>query len=115
MEGAYVTYSSRQHGLVTPAAVALGIGLGAVIGAATHILVMRPLRRAPAVARLVAALGIFTVCLSLGEQLWGEEPRLVPKLLPTDSVTLFGDVIVGKDRLLILRFAVPLTAALAAF
>ncbi len=113
MVGAYVTYLSRQDGLAAPAAVALGIGLGAVIGAAAHLLVMRPLRHAPAVARLVAALGIFTVCLSLGEQLWGEGARLVPKLLPTDSVTLFDNIIVGKDRLLILGFGVIVTGALA--
>ena len=113
MIGAYVVYLSREHGVPTPAALALGVGLGASIGAATHLLVMRPLRHAPAVSRLVASLGIFTVCLALGEQFWGGEPRLVAKLLPTDSVTLPGDIIVGKDRLLILAVAVVVTAALA--
>ena len=112
MIGAYVVYLSREHGVVTPVALALGVGLGAAIGAATHVLVMRPLRRAPAVSRLVASLGLLAVCLALGHELWGERARLVALMLPTDPVTLFGDVVVGRDRLLILAVAVVVTAAL---
>jgi ABC-type branched-subunit amino acid transport system ATPase component/branched-subunit amino acid ABC-type transport system permease component len=113
MIGAYVVYLSHQDGTPIPVAVALGVGLGAAVGAATHLLVMRPLRHAPAVSRLVATLGILTVCLALGEQLWGHSARLIDKLLPTDSLTLFDDVVVGKDRLLILAVALAVTAALA--
>jgi len=112
MIGAYVAYLSHEGGVATPVALALGVGLGAAIGAATHLLVMRPLRHAPAVSRLVATLGILTVCLALGDQLWGHGARLIAKLLPTDSVTLFGDVVVGRDRLLILAVAVVVTVAL---
>ena len=113
MIGAYVVYLSHEAGIPIPLALTLGVGLGAAIGAATHLLVMRPLRDAPAVSRLVATLGILTVCLALGEQLWGDGPRLIDKLLPTDSLTLFNDVVVGKDRLVILAVAVAVTAALA--
>jgi ABC-type branched-subunit amino acid transport system ATPase component/branched-subunit amino acid ABC-type transport system permease component len=112
MIGAYVAYLSHEDGVATPVALALGVGLGAAIGAATHLLVMRPLRHAPAVSRLVATLGILTVCLALGDQLWGHGARLIAKLLPTDSVTLFDDVVVGRDRLLILAVAVVVTVAL---
>ena len=93
-------------------ALAGGIGLGAAIGALTHVLIMRPLRHAPAVSRLVASLGILSVCLALGQQLWGNGARLVDGLLPTSSVNLFGDVVVGENRLLILAVAVVVTAAL---
>ncbi len=112
MIGAYVAYLSHEDGVAIPVALALGVGLGAAIGAATHLLVMRPLRHAPAVSRLVATLGILTVCLALGDQLWGHGARLIAKLLPTDSVTLFDDVVVGRDRLLILAVAVVVTVAL---
>ncbi len=113
MIGAYVVYLGHEDGIAIPVALALGIGLGAAIGAATHLLVMRPLRHAPAVSRLVATLGILTVCLALGDQLWGHGARLIDKLLPTESVTLLDDVVVGRDRLLILAVAVVVTAALA--
>jgi ABC-type branched-subunit amino acid transport system ATPase component/branched-subunit amino acid ABC-type transport system permease component len=113
MMGAYVVYLSHEDGFPIPVALALGIALGAAIGAATHLLVMRPLRHAPAVSRLVATLGILTVCLALGDQLWGHRARLIDKLLPTDSLTLFEEVAVGRDRLLILAIAVAVTGALA--
>ena len=113
MVGAYIVYLSHGDGIPVSVALALGIGFGAAISAATHLFVMRPLRHAPAVSRLVATLGILTVCLALGEQLWGDGARLIDRLLPTDSVRLFNDVVVGKDRLLILGIAVVVTAALA--
>jgi sulfate-transporting ATPase len=113
MMGAYVVYLSHEDGTSVPVALALGVGLGAAIGAATHLLVMRPLRHAPPVSRLVATLGILTVCLALGDQLWGHGARLIDKLLPTDSVTLVDDVVVGRDRLVIVAVAVVVTAALA--
>jgi ABC-type branched-subunit amino acid transport system ATPase component/branched-subunit amino acid ABC-type transport system permease component len=112
MIGAYVVYLSRQNGVATPVALAAGIGLGAAIGALTHLLIMRPLRRAPAVSRLVASLGILSVCLALGQQLWGDGARLVDELLPTSSVNFFGGVVVGENRLLILAVGVVITIAL---
>lgn len=112
MIGAYVVYLSRQDGAGTPVALACGIGLGAAIGALTYLLIMRPLRRAPAVSRLVASLGILSVCLALGQQLWGNGARLVDELLPANSVNLLGVVVVGENRLLILAVGVVITAAL---
>ena len=93
MVGAYVVYLSREHGVV-PRRHLRSDGSRAAIGAATHLLVMRRCathRRCPA----RGTLGILTVCVALGEQLWGNGPRLVKRLLPTDSVTLFDDVVVG--------------------
>ena len=113
MIGAFVFYLNRESGMPTPLAFALAVGLGVAIGAATHLVVMRRLRRAPALSRLVAALGILVVCLAIGEQLWGDKARLVSKLLPTDSVTLFSDIIVGVDRLIIVGVAVVVTVGLA--
>ena len=113
MVGAYVVYLSREHGVGTPAALVLGVSVGAAIGAASHLLVMRPLRHAPAVSRLVATLGFLIFFLALGRQLWGTRARLIDRLLPTDSVQLPGDIRVGEDRLLILAVAVVVTVALS--
>jgi ABC-type branched-subunit amino acid transport system ATPase component/branched-subunit amino acid ABC-type transport system permease component len=112
MIGAYIVYLSHEHGLQTPLALVLGIGAGALIGTATHLVVMRPLRHAPAISRLVATIGIFTICLALGQQLWGIGPRIITPLLPTNSLTLPTDIVVGEDRLLILAAAVFVTVAL---
>ncbi|MEZ5169224.1 MAG: ATP-binding cassette domain-containing protein [Acidimicrobiia bacterium] len=111
---AFVFYNARDSGTSTLVAWSEALLLGAAIGALTHILVMRPLRRAPVLSRLIATLGLFTVLLGFGQSRWGDTPRIVTKLLPVDGVTLWGDVSIGRDRLFILAIGVGLTVALTA-
>jgi sulfate-transporting ATPase len=112
MVGAFIFYLWRESGVPTWLAFIAAIGFGAVVGAGTHLLVMRPLRRAPAIARLIASLGLFMVLLALGEQLWGDKPHLSAKLLPVDSVEVLPDIRVGVDRLIILGIAIAVTIGL---
>jgi sulfate-transporting ATPase len=112
MVGAFCFYLWRADGMSTPVAFVLALLLGAAIGAATHLLVMRPLRRAPALSRLIATLGLLTFLLGLGLERWGDRPRIVAKVLPTTPVEVLPDAIVGKDRLLLLGVAVALTIVL---
>ncbi|HEX2737277.1 MAG TPA: branched-chain amino acid ABC transporter permease, partial [Acidimicrobiia bacterium] len=113
MVGAFVFYNQRDSGTPTWLAWVMARGLGAAIGAAFHLGVMRTMRRAPALARLIATLGLLTVLLGFGESRWGETPQLVQKLLPSfDTVTFWGDVTLGKDRLIILMIGAVLTTVL---
>ncbi|MFN8037469.1 MAG: ATP-binding cassette domain-containing protein [Acidimicrobiia bacterium] len=115
MVGAFVFYNQREGGTPTWLAWVMALGLGAAIGVAFHLGVMRPMRRAPALARLIATLGLLTVLLGFGEARWGETPKLVQKLLPTaDTVTFWDDVVLGKDRLVILLIGAALTTVLMA-
>jgi sulfate-transporting ATPase len=114
MVGAFCFYLWRADGVSTPLAFVLALLLGAAIGAATHLLVMRPLRRAPALSRLIATLGLLTFLLGLGLERWGDRPRIVAKVLPTTPVEVLPDAIVGKDRLLLFAVAVCLTVVLFA-
>jgi sulfate-transporting ATPase len=114
MVGAFCFYLWRADGMSTPVAFVLALLLGAAIGAATHLLVMRPLRRAPALSRLIATLGLLTFLLGLGLERWGDRPRIVAKVLPTTPVEVLPDAIVGKDRLLLFGIAVCLTVVLFA-
>jgi sulfate-transporting ATPase len=114
MVGAFCFYLWRADGMSTPVAFVLALLLGAAIGAATHLLVMRPLRRAPALSRLIATLGLLTFLLGLGLERWGDRPRIVAKVLPTTPVEVLPDAIVGKDRLLLFVIAVALTIVLFA-
>ena len=62
MVGAYVTWELRtEHDLPVAVAWAGGILTCAAIGALTHLLVMRRLRRASPLARIVATLGVLIV------------------------------------------------------
>jgi sulfate-transporting ATPase len=114
MMGAFWFYLWRDAGMATPLALVLALGAGAAMGAATHLLVMRPLRDAPAIARLIATLGLLTFGLAFGLERWGDTPRLVAKLLPTDAVDLGADIIIGRDRFALLAIAVGTSVALMA-
>ena len=82
MIGAFTFYVWRDDGMPTLLAFALSVALGIAIGTATHFLIMRPLRRAPAISRLIATLALLTVLLALGLELWGDTPRIVSHILP---------------------------------
>ena len=112
MIGAFTFYVWRDGGMPTVLAFALSIALGVAIGVATHFLIMRPLRRAPAISRLIATLALLTVLLALGLELWGDTPRIVSHILPIDTVTLLPGVHIGVDRLILFGVALVLTAVL---
>ncbi len=113
MIGAFAFYLWRDGGMPTPLAFVLAVALGVAIGVATHFLVMRPLRHAPALSRLIATLALFSVLFALGFELWGDTPRIVGKLLPTGTIEVLPDIDIGQDRLILFGVAVVLTAALS--
>ena len=113
MVGAFVVYNARESGTATFVALAEALAVGAAIGMVIHLLVMRPLRHAPAISRPIATLGVFTILLGFGQSRWGDVSSIVAKVLPTDAVTLWGDVTIGADRLVLFGIGIALTALLA--
>lgn len=103
----------REAGLTTGPAIILALIVSLVAGALIYLLVMRPLRSAPALARHVATLGLL---LSIPPAILvthtGLESRPVPPILPTDSVSVAG-VSFGVDRLYLFGIAVVATVLLA--
>jgi len=62
MAGAYVFYEARaNHGWPYAAALALAVVTLAVLGALTYLLLMRPLKAAAPIVRIIATLAILTV------------------------------------------------------
>ncbi|GAA3456541.1 ABC transporter permease subunit [Dactylosporangium matsuzakiense] len=113
MVGAYVFYLQRENGMATPPAALLAIGVGLLIGALVHQLVMRPLRDAPPVSRLIATLGVFAFLFGLGQYLFGVgQARIVGSILPDGSTTVLPGIRIGTDRLAILAAGIVLAAAL---
>ncbi|MFI5909317.1 ATP-binding cassette domain-containing protein [Dactylosporangium sp. NPDC051541] len=113
MLGAYVFYLQREAGTPTPVAALLAIGVGLVIGALVHQLVMRPLRDAPPVSRLIATLGVFAFLFGLGQYLFGVgKARIVTSVLPDGSTTVLPGIRIGTDRLAILAVGLVLAAVL---
>ncbi|MFI5958942.1 ATP-binding cassette domain-containing protein [Cryptosporangium sp. NPDC051539] len=86
--------------------------LAAALGAATHLLVFRPLRRAPLAAKIIASLGLLTLLEGLLTDHFGQQSRFVPPLFPTTPIRL-GGLSVPEDRLWIAGFVLVLTLAVS--
>jgi branched-chain amino acid transport system permease protein len=126
--GAYVAYvfvELRATGdLVLPAgtlhlgdpapfapALVVSLVVAALLGLAMHALVFRPLRQAPALAGLVASVGLLATLQALIVLRFRAAGRPVPAVLPAEPVHLFGAV-VPRDRLFLAGLAVVAGAAL---
>ncbi|TDC86414.1 branched-chain amino acid ABC transporter permease/ATP-binding protein [Actinomadura sp. 7K507] len=116
MIGAYLFYSvAPDLGLPQAAAWPLALGVPALLGAATHLLLMKHLRRASSLVRLVATLGVFALLVGIGYQLWGHGQDLVVSPLPDTVHNLFGTGAgIGQDRFWIIGIAFVLTLGLVA-
>jgi sulfate-transporting ATPase len=97
---------------VTAALVAIA-GAG-VLGAVVQRFVMKPLGRAPLLAKLVAALGVVLILEALAGIVFGYDLQTAPALLPTSTVHVLG-ADVGLDRVILFVIAIALAAALSVF
>ena len=109
--GAIIYYELQGH-LPTVIVVFAAIAATALAGAVTQLLIMRPLRNASPIARVVATLAILAAILQYGVEQWGQGAPFVTGFLPSGRVTLWGNVAIGEDRIIILACTVALTAAL---
>jgi branched-subunit amino acid ABC-type transport system permease component len=112
MAGAYVQWElAAHHGVPYWPAVACGVLVSAVLGVLTHLLVIRPLRRASSPARLVGTLAVFIVLTAVAVKRYGDSVQLVPGKLPNRLLTIAGAT-VSEDRMWLLGIAVAVTVAL---
>ncbi|MBW8800290.1 MAG: ATP-binding cassette domain-containing protein [Streptomyces sp.] len=112
MAGAYVQWElAANRGVPYWPAAACGVLASAVLGVLTHLLVLRPLRRASSLARLVGTLAVFIVLTAVAVQRYGDSLQLVPGKLPTRLLTVAGAT-VSEDRVWLLGIAVAVTGLL---
>src|SRR5205085_1165736 len=69
-------------------ALAASVVAAAALGLVVHVLVFRPLRTAPALARVVASVGLLATLQALAVLWFGADSRPVPSLLPNRPVAL---------------------------
>jgi ABC-type branched-subunit amino acid transport system ATPase component/ABC-type branched-subunit amino acid transport system permease subunit len=94
-----------EHGWPFLGAALVGVALSALLGALTHWVIMRPLRRASSLVRVIATLGVL-ITIQAGVVIrYGSNARQVPSWLPTDRVTLWGDVGTTADRFILIAIA----------
>ena len=93
-------------------AALVGVALSAFLGVLTHWWVMKPLRRASSLVRVIATLGVL-ISVQAGVVIrYGSQPRQVDSWLPNNRFTLWGDVDIFVDRLILLGIAVASATAL---
>src|SRR4051794_9757924 len=68
----------------------------ALLGVLVHFLVMRPLRTASPLARVIATLGVLTVLTQAVVLKFGAKQVITESPVPTDALNLPGDIVVGR-------------------
>ncbi|MFI5953924.1 ATP-binding cassette domain-containing protein [Cryptosporangium sp. NPDC051539] len=96
----------------TALAVAIAVAVAGLLGALTEVAISRPLRKAPPLAKVVAAVGILLTLQAVVGLKYGTIPLLRSVTLPQGVVRLSG-VNVAKDRLWLIAITVVLSVALA--
>ena len=92
----------NKYGWPFLASAIVGIAWSAFLGALTHWVVMRPLRRSSSLVRVIATLGVL-ITIQAGVVIrYGSNAVQVESWLPTDRVTLWGDVGITVDRFILL-------------
>ncbi len=112
MVGAYVFVELHTtHGLPTVASALLAVLVCAIVGALCYVLVMRPLRHAAPLTRVIGTLGIMSILMALANIRWGALTEVTTSYLP-DKIWHIGRINVPEDRVILLGIAALITAFL---
>jgi sulfate-transporting ATPase len=113
MAGVFVQWDLHiQHGWSFWPSAIVGVAFSALIGALTHLGIMRQLRRSSPLARVIATLGVLVTLQAIAVLRYGSTPRFVLSELPTDIVHIHNTIVISADRLILLGIAAVLTLAL---
>lgn len=94
-------------------AFVLALLTAAVVGFVSYVLVFRPLRRAPALAKVVASVGLVIVFISLVDKRFGDRTGLrVKPILPREPVKFSDTLIIPRDGLWLAVIVVLIALAL---
>jgi ABC-type branched-subunit amino acid transport system permease subunit len=102
-----------QHGMPRVLAIAIVLVGGAVVGALIYLLVMRPLRWKPQLAKVIATIGLLVGMEGIAQLGWGtvSGELSAPELIPSTSISLFG-VAFSVDRIWLLGITAVLVVIL---
>lgn len=112
MVGAYIFYELHDnHNDSFVVSFVIAVSAVGILGMLTHLLIMRPLRQASSLVRLVATLGVLTVIEGIATIRYSSTLIQVPSSLPQTVINIFGAA-VPVDQLWLLLIAVAISAVL---
>jgi branched-chain amino acid transport system permease protein len=98
--GAFMVYQAdTEWGLPWPAAVAVGIASGVVLGVAVERLILRRMIGESPLSVIMVTVGLASALAGAALAIWGAQGKPGPAFIPDKSVKLFGEVSVGSNRL----------------
>lgn len=106
-----VAWAWHDRGWPWPLAVVAGVLVGGVLGLLTHVLVMRPLRDASQLVRIIATIGVMQVVQQSSLLVFGGEPRQVGSFLPRGAIEIMG-INFARSSLLLLAVVAVVTLLL---
>ncbi|HZO37320.1 MAG TPA: ATP-binding cassette domain-containing protein, partial [Solirubrobacteraceae bacterium] len=109
--GSFGTLSDAKGWPVLPSFV-VAVAATATLGFLTDQLLLRRMRKASPLARLIATVGVLLVMQSAAVKIWGVQPPFVHQLLPSKVLNFGSDVTVPSGYLWLVAIAVAITAAL---
>ena len=112
MFSGYVYYELRSHNVAFVPALVAGVLVSALIGLATDQALLRWLRNASSLTRLIATMGVLLLIQSVTVRIWGAVPKTVAPILPSRPLHI-GNITLPSDRLWLLLIAVLITALVA--
>lgn len=117
-QGAYATAGAYlyvelhyQHGQSFAVSFIAAVLAAAILGALTHLLIMRPLRAASSLVRVIATLGVLSIITGAATIRYGDTLTLVPPSLPQSDIHV-GGAAIPVDQLWLLAIATVLSAVL---
>jgi branched-chain amino acid transport system permease protein len=94
-------------------ALLLALATGAGIALLVYLLVFRPLRKAPALAKVVASVGLIIVFTSLVDRRFSDKTTIrVNAILPREPITITRDLTVPRDGLWLAAIVIVIAAVL---
>jgi branched-chain amino acid transport system permease protein len=91
MFGTFICFALlTRAGMPLAAVLVLAAPIGALLGAATERIAMRPLQAAPQVNALIATIGLWMIFHHAAGWIWGYDPVRFPSLFPSNPIDLLG-------------------------
>jgi sulfate-transporting ATPase len=111
LSGAIVFTELRSNGVAVPLALLASTAVGALLGVLMQNVIMRPLRGAAPVVRIIATLGVLIAVQSAASLHYSDSIVQVEQFLPRDSWHVLGITVIS-DRVWLYLIAVAATVVL---